>query len=143
MPPPAADPSQPLQGGTPYPAPPGTPAYPYATPYPAPEEGRRSGGGLGTATLVLGIVAILSLIICGLGVPVAIVGLIVGIIALVKKSRPGRAWVGIVLSLLTLVIAAVFLSWLYSKVGDCVNLPPELQRRCVEERFGVQIPATS
>jgi len=91
---------------------------------------------------VLGIAAILSLVVCGLGVLVAIVGLIIGIVAVAKKSSPGRAWVGIVLSALTLVIAAVFMIWLYSKVGDCANLPPELQQRCVEERFGVQLRQT-
>ncbi|MER6832077.1 DUF4190 domain-containing protein [Streptosporangium sp. NPDC000563] len=140
VPPSGIDPSQQPHAGTPYPAPPGAPAYPYPTPYPAyPDEERRSSGKLGTAALVLGIVAILSLVVCGFGVLVAVVGLIIGIVALAKRSAPGRAWVGIVLSLLTLVIAAVFLSWVYSKVGDCMNLPPELQRRCIEDRFGVQV----
>lgn len=141
----AVGPYQPAQGAAgpyqppPYP-PPGAPAYPGAAPYPAyPGEGRRQGDGLGTAALVLGIVAIVSLIACGLGVLVAIVGLVVGIIALAKKSGPGRAWAGIALSVLTLIIAAVFLSWLYSKVGDCANLPPELQQRCIEDRFGVRL----
>ncbi|MER6174505.1 hypothetical protein [Streptosporangium sp. NPDC001681] len=144
----AEGPYQPPQGAPgpyqppPYP-PPGMPAYPGAAPYPAyPGEGRRQSDGLGTAALVLGIVAIVSLVVCGLGVLVAIVGLIVGIVALVKKSAPGRAWVGIALSVLTLIIAAAFLSWLYSKIGDCANLPPELQQRCIEDRFGVRLQPT-
>jgi len=139
VPPPGADPSQQPPPGTPYPAQPGAPGYPYPTPYPPYQGEGRPSGKLGTTALVLGIVAILSLVVCGFGVLVAVAGLIVGIVALAKRSAPGRAWVGIVLSLLTLVIAVVFLSWVYSKFGDCINLPPELQRRCIEDRFGIQV----
>ncbi|MFF5210222.1 hypothetical protein [Streptosporangium sp. NPDC000396] len=132
-------------GGPPYqaPFPPGGPSYPGAPPYPAPSgdqwSRREEGGGLGTAALVLGIVSIFLLFACGLGVLTAIVGLILGIVAVAKNSNRGRAWVGIVLSALTLIIAVVFVAWLYNKVGDCVNLPPELQQRCIEEKFGVQV----
>lgn len=100
------------------------------------------GGGLGTAALVLGIVSLFLLVVCGLGVLTAIVGLVLGIVAVVRNSNRGRAWVGIALSVLTLIIAVVLLSWIYSKVGDCANLPPELQQRCIEERFGVQFQNT-
>lgn len=79
------------------------------------------------------------LVVCGIGVLTAVVGLIIGIIAVAKNSNRGRAWVGIVLSALTLIIAVVLLSWLYSRIGDCANLPTELQQRCIEERLGVQV----
>jgi integrin beta 8 len=104
---------------------------------------RRQGGGLGTTALVLGIVSLLLLVVCGLGVLTAIVGIVIGIVAVVKNSNRGRAWAGIILSALAVVIAAVFLSWVYNKVGDCINLPQELQQRCIENRFGVQIRTPS
>ncbi len=144
----------PSQQGQPYQAPlspggpgyPGGPGHPGVPPYPARPgeqwEERRQGGGLGTAALVLGIASIFLLVVCGLGVLTAVIGLILGIVAVARNSNRGRAWVGIVLSALTLIIAVVVLSWFYSKVGDCMNLPPELQQRCVEERLGVQIQTT-
>ncbi|MGV9325508.1 hypothetical protein [Streptosporangium sandarakinum] len=130
----------PAGGGEPY----GTGgAYPGPASYPgypggrwAPEKPRT---GIGTAALVLGIVSIFLLLVCGLGVLTAVAGLIVGIVAVAKNAGRGRGWAGIILSALTLVIAVIFLSWLYSKVGDCANLPPELQRRCIEDRLGIQM----
>ncbi|MEV4245342.1 hypothetical protein AB0J63_18275 [Streptosporangium canum] len=155
--PPAGGPSYPSggppQGGLSYPsgqpyqavppggAYPGGPAYPGGTPYPAypgDDWSRKQDGGLGTAALVLGIVSLFLLVVCGLGALTAIVGLIIGIAAVVKNSNRGRAWVGIALSVLTLIIAVVVLSWFYSKVGDCLNLPPEFQQRCIQEKFGGQ-----
>ncbi|MBB4938088.1 hypothetical protein FHR32_002393 [Streptosporangium album] len=142
-------PPYPPQGNLAYPSgqpyqgqPPPYPGYPGGTPYPPPpgsDWSRRQGGGLGTTALVLGIVSLFLLVVCGLGVLTAIAGLIVGIVAVVKNSNRGRAWVGIVLSALTLIIAAVLLSWLYSRIGDCAGLPAELQQRCIEQRLGVQI----
>ncbi|AWS47294.1 hypothetical protein DKM19_44380 [Streptosporangium sp. 'caverna'] len=143
-----AYPSYPPQGAPPpyqVPSSPGGPMYPGSTPYPAGpgyKPGRGQGGGLGTAALVLGIVSILLLVVCGLGLVTAIVGLIIGIVAVVKNSHRGRAWVGIALSVLTMIIAAVLVSWIYNKVGDCVGLPQELQQRCIEDKFGVQINTT-
>ncbi|MBB2912390.1 integrin beta 8 [Streptosporangium becharense] len=123
---------------------PGTPVYPGGTPYPAyPGGPAKQGGGLGTAALVLGIAGILLLVVCGIGVLPALVGLIIGIVAVAKGSNKGRAWVGIVLSVLTLVLAAVFVAWVYNRAGDCLNLPPQLQQRCIEDRFGVQIETGS
>ncbi|MFC7647078.1 DUF4190 domain-containing protein [Streptosporangium lutulentum] len=143
-----AYPSYPPQGGSPYqmPSSPGGPMYPGGMPYPAGPGGppmRGQGGGLGTASLVLGIVSVLLLVACGIGLLTAVVGLILGIVAVVKHSNRGRAWAGIILSVLTMIIAAVFVGWLYNKVGDCVNLPTELQQRCIEDRFGVQITTPS
>ncbi|MER7212355.1 DUF4190 domain-containing protein [Streptosporangium sp. NPDC000239] len=121
---------------------PGGPGYPGAPPY---QGGYQSpyqkprGGGLGTASLVLGIASIFLLVVCGLGVLTAIAGLVIGIVAFVKDSNRGRAVGGIVLSVLALIIAVVFLTWFYSTVGDCMDLPPGLQQRCVEERLGVQV----
>ncbi|MER5420404.1 hypothetical protein [Streptosporangium roseum] len=132
---------QPYQAAPPGGAYPGGPGYPGGTPYPAypgDDRSRQQGGGLGTTALVLGIVSLFLLVVCGLGALTAIIGLIIGIAAVVKNSNRGRAWVGIALSVLTLIIAVVVLSWFYSKVGDCLNLPPEFQQRCIQEKFGGQ-----
>ncbi|MBG0826540.1 hypothetical protein HS041_01925 [Planomonospora sp. ID67723] len=136
-------------GGQPYgqqqaqPSPAGGPAYPGPAGYPAPPQGdwpkRGQGGGLGTAALVLGIVSLVLLFACGAGVLTAIVGVVIGIVAVVKDSNRGRAWVGLLLSALALIIAAVFLAWFVNKVGGCLELPRDLQQRCVEERFGIDI----
>ncbi|MEV4097068.1 hypothetical protein [Streptosporangium saharense] len=129
--------------GQPYQAPltPGGPGYPGAPPYQGGYQSpyQKSGGGLGTTALVLGIASIFLLVACGLGVLTAIAGLIIGLVALAKNSNRGRAIWGIVLSALALVLAVVFLTWFYSRVGDCMNLPQNLQQRCVEERLGVQV----
>ncbi|MFF0572401.1 hypothetical protein [Streptosporangium saharense] len=129
--------------GQPYQAPltPGGPGYPGAPPYQGGYQSpyQKSGGGLGTTALVLGIASIFLLLACGLGVLTAIAGLIIGLVALAKNSNRGRAIWGIALSALALVLAVVFLTWFYSRVGDCMNLPQNLQQRCVEERLGVQV----
>ncbi|MFB9718232.1 hypothetical protein [Planobispora longispora] len=96
------------------------------------------GGGLGTATLVLGIVSLVLLLACGLGALTALVGVVIGIVAIVKNSNRSRAWVGLALSALALIIFAGFMVWFANRVGDCLNLPPEIQRSCVEERFGIR-----
>ncbi|MBB5967453.1 DUF4190 domain-containing protein [Planomonospora venezuelensis] len=134
--------AHPYGGGQAPPVPAG-PAYPGPAGYPAPPPGDRSqhgqGGRLGTAALVLGIVSLVLLFACGAGVLTAIAGVVLGIVAVVKDSNRGRAWVGLLLSALALIIAAVFLAWFVNKVGGCLDLPRELQQRCVEERFGIDI----
>ncbi|WP_344861444.1 hypothetical protein [Planomonospora alba] len=102
-----------------------------------PATGR--GGGLGTAALVLGIASVLLLVACGLGVLTAIAGLIVGFIAVAKDANRRRAWVGIALSALALVIAAASVVWFFSRASACMDLPPGLQERCLEERFGIRV----
>lgn len=70
----------------------------------APKEGK----GLAIASMVLGIVGILSVCVI-IGGPIGLVGLVLGIVALVKgTSGPGFAVAGIVLSALT-VIAFIFI----------------------------------
>ena len=102
--------------------------------YGAPEQG----GGLGTASLVLGIVDLFLLFLCGLGILTAIVGIILGIIAVVKNANKGRAWAGIILSALALILATIAIAWFYTNFSDCMNLPTqELAQRCVEDKLGV------
>jgi hypothetical protein len=118
-------------GGPPYP-PQGYPGGPaaYGTP--------RPGGGLATASLVLGIVSLFLLFLCGLGVITAIIGIILGIIAVVRNVNKGRAWAGIILSVLAIILAAVAIGWFYTNFSECMNLPTqELAQRCVESKLGV------
>lgn len=73
-----------------------------------------AGHGLGIASLVLGIVAILTCWLLGLGTLAGIVGAILGIIALVKLgktpgAKKGMAITGLVLSIIGTLLGAAFL----------------------------------
>jgi hypothetical protein len=115
-----------------------------------PPEGwphQRKGGGLATASLVLGIVSLFLLLICGIGVLTAIVGIVLGIIAVVRGVARGRAIAGIVLSALALLLALAFVVWLSSSgVGDCFDdrrYPTQsAKQRCLENRLGANVSAT-
>ncbi len=77
--------------------------------------------GLGVAALVLGIAAIITLLLCGLGVVVAIAGLIVGIVAAAQNNGRGYAVTGITLSAVTLLIAIGAGIWFFSLVSPCAD----------------------
>ena len=81
----------------------------YQQPYQAaPAAG--SGKGLAIASLVLGIVALCLCCIWFLSIPAAIVGVILGVIAL-KKQTPGRgmAIAGLIMSIIGCVLAIIFI----------------------------------
>lgn len=105
---------------------------------------RRRGTAAGTTALVLGIASLLLLFVCGIGVVTALVGLVVGVVALSRGTARGRAAVGLLLSVLTLLIAASFAAWLASTgVTRCLDetLYPtkgDLEA-CLEERLGVPV----
>jgi len=87
--------------------------------------------------MILGILSPFLLFLCGIGVLTAIIGLILGIIAVVRNANRGRAWVGVALSALTIVLAAAASIWFFSNFGECMNAPTqEAAQRCVEERLG-------
>lgn len=94
--------------------------------------------GLGIAALILGIAALFTLWLCGLGIVVAIAGLIVGVIALVQHSGRAMAVTGITLSALTLLITIGAGVWLYNRVSPCGDrdrYPTKADRdRCLQER---------
>lgn len=77
--------------------------------------------GLGVASLVLGIAAIITLLLCGLGVVVALAGLIVGIVAAVRNNDRRLAVTGITLSAVTLMIAVGMGVWFLSRVSPCAD----------------------
>jgi uncharacterized BrkB/YihY/UPF0761 family membrane protein len=94
--------------------------------------------GLGVTALILGIVALVTLVLCGLGVLVAIAGIIVGTIAVSRHSGRGMAVTGIVLSSLSILIAIGVGVWFFSRVAPCTDqsrYPTKLSRdRCLENR---------
>nr|WP_157554217.1 hypothetical protein [Herbidospora sakaeratensis] len=134
--PPAGSPYQP----TSYPQAP-YPSAPYADKPPAK-------GGLGTAALVLGILAIVLLLVCGLGLLAAVAGVIVGVIAIAKRSNKGRAVVGLILSILTLVIGAIIIgvvvNWANkNNLAECFDtrLHPtqESSQQCVQRKINAPV----
>ncbi|WP_182907670.1 DUF4190 domain-containing protein [Microbispora sp. H13382] len=93
---------------------------------------------------MLGICSLVLLLVCGVGTLVAVVGLVLGIVAIVRNSNRRRAVGGLVLSGLTLVLALVigviFYTWFQTRhVGECFDrrLYPtqEDAQRCVEDRL--------
>ncbi|MDO4918615.1 DUF4190 domain-containing protein, partial [Kocuria sp.] len=97
--------------------------------YPGQVQGPVPGKGLAIASLVLGIVGILSFWFLGLGGLLGLVGLVLGIIGLVKIRRskrdsPALAIVGIVLSSLALlggILMAALFAWVFSTSDDCLQ----------------------
>ncbi|WP_431902869.1 hypothetical protein [Nonomuraea sp. bgisy101] len=126
-PPPYAAPA----GGAVYAPPPGG-AAPYQG---AGWRPAKPGNGLATASLVLGIASLFLLLVCFTGVITALVGLVLGVIALSKGGSKGRAWVGIGLSVLTLVLAVGAAIWVSNYFAECSGLPQQLAEQCVESKI--------
>ncbi|MFC6081089.1 hypothetical protein [Sphaerisporangium aureirubrum] len=104
-------------------------------------QGGRSGGGLGTATLVLGILSVVLLLVCGIGLLTAIAGLVTGFIALARRSNKGRAIVGLVLSGLTILLGVLAFVWFVNTFQECFDQPTQADAQiCVERKLGVQQP---
>ncbi|MFV2172692.1 hypothetical protein ACFHW2_19570 [Actinomadura sp. LOL_016] len=111
------------------------PGYQTYTP-PAP----RPRSGLARASLVLGVVGLLGLAVCLLGVLPAIVGLVLGAVSLARHDADRwPAVVGVVCSAAALVIGGVALYVLLSKAAECgdeTRYPSAEDRRyCVEQEF--------
>jgi hypothetical protein len=94
--------------------------------------------GLGIAALVLGLAAIMTLPLCGLGAVVAVVGIIIGIIAVVRNNGRGLAVTGVALSVVTLVVAVGAGIWFFTRVAPCTDqtrYPTKADRdHCLENR---------
>ncbi|MCW2603773.1 MAG: conserved rane protein of unknown function [Pseudonocardiales bacterium] len=101
----------------------GAPGYPqqYAPPYFPPTPARN---GLATAAMVLGIISIPGALFSFFDLPIAIVGLILGIVAL-KKSKAlhgighGAALAGVITSIIGLVLATIVSVYLVNRMQDC------------------------
>ncbi len=75
---------------------------------------------------------------CGLGVLTAIVGLVVGVVGLLKGGNRGQAITGIVLSGLTVVLGIVGFVLFVTNFQECFNLPSQAEaQQCVEQKLGV------
>ncbi|GLW25424.1 MULTISPECIES: DUF4190 domain-containing protein [Microbispora] len=94
---------------------------------------------------MLGICSLVLLLFCGVGTVLAVVGLVLGIVAIARNSNRRRATAGVVLNALTLVLAlilgVVLYNWFQSRrLGECFDsrLYPtqEDARRCVDDRLG-------
>ncbi|MEO3813003.1 DUF4190 domain-containing protein [Sphaerisporangium sp. B11E5] len=117
------------------------PYYGGPPPYGQYPPGGQPSGGLGTASLVLGILSIVLLLVCGIGLLTAIAGLIVGFIALARRSNKGRAIVGLVLSGLTLLLGVLAFVWFLNTFQECLDAPTQAEAQsCVERKLGVQQP---
>lgn len=101
---PPQPPEQPYQPA-PQPAPPTYYTNPGMNAYPTPPVRQKKNNGLAIASMILGIVSLVgSCCIWYLTIPCAVVGLILGIIAL-KNGKDGMAIAGIVMSAIGLAIA--------------------------------------
>ncbi|QYC45429.1 hypothetical protein Nocox_39410 [Nonomuraea coxensis DSM 45129] len=143
--PPVAPPPQEAVPGTspssPYGGPPGynPPSYGYpGAPYqyggqPPPPD--RTGNGLATASLVLGVASPFLVFVCFTGLITAILSIVFGCVALARKAGKGRAVAGIVISALSLILFAIVAIWFWNVVQDCAHLTGPAADRCLEERF--------
>ncbi|MEV5560336.1 hypothetical protein AB0L44_42415 [Nonomuraea wenchangensis] len=132
---PGTSPSSPYGGPPGYNPPsygyPGAP-YQYGGPPPPPD---RTGNGLATASLVLGVASPFLVFVCFTGVITAILSIVFGCVALARKAGKGRAVAGIVISVLSLILFAIVAVWFWNVVQDCAHLTGPAADRCFEERF--------
>jgi hypothetical protein len=95
--------------------------------------------GMGTASIILGVVAVPLALLVGLGAVPAVVGLAMGIAGVTRQRDRGRAVFGIVVCTMALVLALGVLTWFLSraaKCGDLARYPDSTARRqCVEQEF--------
>lgn len=105
----------------------------------APPESRT----LATTALVLGLAGLPALALCGLGLPLGLSGLVLGIMA-VRRSRPRGAVrriaiTAIVACITTLAVGAAMIGWLLvhaATCGDPSKYPDEpARKRCIEREF--------
>ncbi|MEW1698636.1 DUF4190 domain-containing protein [Streptomyces sp. NPDC093249] len=113
----AASPAAPAASGYGYPGYPDA-SSPYGGGYPGqPGWQQQPSNGMGTASMVLGIIAVAGFCLYGLGVVLGVLALIFGVIGLKKAGRGeatnrGMAIAGIVLGAIGTLVSAVFLAFI-------------------------------
>jgi len=115
------------------PPPPAPGPSPYG--YPAAPDGPKPGtSGMAIAAMILGIVAIPAMLFICLGLPLAITGLVLGIIATIQIGKPGKpaggrgmAITGIVLSGLSLAVIPVGIGIMAGGMGGARNAARKVQ----------------
>ncbi|MGP3964432.1 hypothetical protein ACTWPT_51575 [Nonomuraea sp. 3N208] len=132
---PGTTPSSPYGGPPGYGPPPS--GAPYGAPGPPYQPGQqdRTGQGLATAALVLGVASPFLVFVCFTGLITAILSIVFGCVALARRAGKGRAIAGIVISVLSLILFAIVALWFWNVVQQCAHLPSEQVDRCFEERF--------
>ncbi|HLU73545.1 MAG TPA: DUF4190 domain-containing protein [Nonomuraea sp.] len=90
---------------------------------------------MATASLVLGVASPFLVFVCFTGLLTAILSIVFGIIALVRRAGKGRAITGIAFSVLALLLLGAAVVWFYDIVQECGRLPQGLAERCFEERI--------
>ncbi|SPL93291.1 unnamed protein product [[Actinomadura] parvosata subsp. kistnae] len=98
-------------------------------------EQAKPGSGLATASLVLGVASPFLVFVCFTGLITAILSIVFGWVALVKRAGKGRAIAGIVISVLSLILFAIVAIWFWNVVQECAHLPGQLADRCFESKF--------
>jgi hypothetical protein len=78
-------------------------------------------------------------VLCGMGLVVALAGLVVGGIAVTRRNGRAFAITGITISALTLVIGGIGASWFLAQARECADAAkyPDADSReqCVQHRF--------
>jgi hypothetical protein len=112
-----------------------------------PRTARPPGRGLAATALALGLASVPALVACGLGLLLAVAGIVTGIMALARtRTLSGTGGAGIA-GLRAMAVAGVLVSiftllaggWLLAKAAECGDesrYPDEHSRRiCVEREF--------
>lgn len=85
------------------------------------EEMKKPAGGLGVAALVLGIVSLVFCWMWIISIPCAIIGIVLGIVALIQKRKPGMPAAGLILSIVGGILSVVIIIWATSFVLKTID----------------------
>lgn len=95
--------------------------------------------GMARASLALGLTGLPALPLFGLGLGLAVAGIVLGVIAAVRGAGRGTAITGIVMSLTTLAAGGMLISRLLSSAAVCADsarYPDDAATaRCIEREF--------
>ena len=92
--------------------------------------------GPGVTALVLGLAGMFTFWMCGLGMVLAAVGLVVGAVAVSRGQGRVFGYLGIGVSVLALLIGFGVLAWFGMQAVDCRSYADDLARtQCMEEKF--------
>lgn len=77
----------------------------------------QGGNGMGVASMVLGIIALLSVWLWFVSIPLAVIALVLGIIARKNKAGRGMAIAGIITSAIAIVVSAIIVIIFLAFIG--------------------------
>jgi len=84
---------------------------------------------------VLGVASPFLVFVCLTGLITAVLSIVFGVVALVRKVGKGQAITGIVFSVVALLLSAVLVAWGLQLYEACGHLPPGRVDQCVSERI--------